>query len=98
MASYLGDEYGRLGFIITRDNDENLLSDRELPWMKEHYNRKRLLIVKLSGRFFARILSKLRSPQRHDEADVQLNGLLDRYLRLYLGEQPGRRNKTRRPT
>lgn len=76
----------------SHDIDENLLSDRELPWMKEKYNRNRLLIVKLTGRFLSRILSKMRSPQRHDEADSQLNKLLDQYIRLYLGEQarPGR--------
>ena len=95
MASYLGDEYGKLGFIITRDNNENLLSERELPWMKEYYNRNRLLIIKLTGKFLCRILSKMRSPQRHDEADIQSNRLLDQYIRIYLGEQaePRRRKK-----
>jgi hypothetical protein len=79
MASYLVGEYGTAGFIVTRDDDEGLLSDRELPWMKEIYNGQRKLVVKLTGRFFRRILSKLRSPQRHDEADLQLDLLLDRY-------------------
>jgi hypothetical protein len=93
MASYLGNEYGKLGFIVTRDDTENLVSDRELPWMREFYNKNRLLIVKLTGKFFARVLSKMRSPQRHDEADVQLNKLLDQYTRLYLGEPAAQRRR-----
>jgi len=96
MASYLGDEYGNLGFIITRDANEDLLSDRELPWVREYYHRKRLIVVKLTGRFFSRVLSKMRSPQRHDEADAQLNRLLDQYIRLYFGEQPKPRGRKAR--
>lgn len=96
MNSYLMNDYGRLGFIITRSNDENLLADRELPWMREIYSGHHKLVVKLTGRFLARVLSKLRSPQRHDEADVQLNRLLDVYTRNYLGEQIVRRRRKRR--
>jgi hypothetical protein len=69
MTTYLAGEYGNAGFIITRDDSENLLSDRELPWMREIYNRQKKLVVKLTGSFLRRILSKLRSPQRHDEAE-----------------------------
>lgn len=29
------------------------------------------------------ILAKLRSPQKHDQGDVLLSKLLDRYIRLY---------------
>jgi hypothetical protein len=95
MSTYLNGEYGTAGFIISRDEDENLLTDRELPWMKEIYNTQRKLIVKVTGAFLRRILSKLRTPQRHDEADLQLDRLFDRYVRNYLGEQvkPGRRRK-----
>ena len=87
MTTYLTGEYGNAGFIITRADDENLLSDRELPWMREIVSGQRKLIVKLTGAFLRRILSKLRSPQRHDEADIQLDKLFDRYTRNYLGEQ-----------
>jgi hypothetical protein len=96
MNSYLTGEYGRLGFVVTRDETENLLTERELPWMREIYNKHQHLVVKLTARFFARILSKMRSPQRHDEADVQLNRLLDLYTRNYLGEQVARRHRKRR--
>lgn len=101
MTTYLTGEYGNAGFIVTRDETENLLSDRELPWMREIHNKQHKLVVKLTGTFFRRILSKLRSPQRHDEADLQLNKLFDRYTRNYLGEptRPGarRRKKKNKP-
>jgi Cdc6-like AAA superfamily ATPase len=86
MTTYLTGEYGNAGFIVTRDETDNLLSDRELPWVREIHSKQRKLIVKLTGTFFRRILSKMRSPQRHDEADLQLNKLFDRYTRNYLGE------------
>jgi hypothetical protein len=95
MTTYLTGEYGNAGFIVTREENEDLLSDRELPWMREIYNKHHKLVVKLTGTFFRRILSKLRSPQRHDEADQQLNKLLDRYTRNYLGE-PTRGRKRRK--
>lgn len=96
MLSYLGGDYGGAGFIITRDENENLLADKELPWMREMYNRHQKLIIKLTGRFLTRILSKMRSVQRHDEADVQLNRLVDQYTRNYLGEPITKRKRKRR--
>lgn len=96
MLSYLTGEYGRAGFIITRDDTENLLADRELAWMREIYLKHQKLVVKLTGRFLTRILSKMRSVQRHDEADVQLNRLVDQYTRNYLGEPTRRRKRKKR--
>lgn len=97
MTTYLTGEYGNAGFIVTREENEDLLSDRELPWMREMYNKQHKLVVKLTGTFLRRVLSKLRSPQRHDEADLQLNKLFDRYTRNYLGEptRGAKRRKTR---
>ena len=95
MTTYLTGEYGSAGFIVTREENEDLLSDRELPWMREMYTKQHKLVVKLTGTFLRRILSKLRSPQRHDEADLQLNKLFDRYTRNYLGE-PTRGAKRRK--
>lgn len=86
VASYLHDSYGSCGFIVTRDNSDDLVADVELGWVRELYNTKRILVIKLTGRTLARQLSKLRSPTRHDEADQQLNKLVDRYVRLYLGQ------------
>lgn len=95
MLSYSTGEYGRACFIITRDDSDNLLSERELPWMKEMYTKHQRLIVKITGRFVTRILSKMRTPQRHDEADAQLNKLFDKYTRNYLGEPAGARKRGR---
>ena len=66
--------------------------------LREIYNRQKKLVVKLTGSFLRRILSKLRSPQRHDEADQQLNKLFDIYTRNYLGEptRPGRKRKKKK--
>ena len=87
MLSYLHDDYGKIGFIVTRDNEYNLYSGPELEWTRELYNKHRTLIVKLTGSFLASVLSKLRSIQRIQKADPsehQMNKLLDAYTRLYL--------------
>ncbi len=84
MLSYLCHEYGKLGFIITRDADESLRKEKELPWLKEMYYTHNVMIIKLTATWLMKYLSKARSPQKHDAADVALGGLLDRYCRNYL--------------
>lgn len=85
MHSYLTGDYGKLGFIICRGFNEDLKKGKELDWMKEMFNGHRVLIVKLTGKFFCSLLSKLRSPQKHDAPDKALNHILDTYTRLYIG-------------
>jgi hypothetical protein len=61
MNSYLVREYGLLGFIITREEDESLLKDKDLAWVKEIYFEHRKLIVKLTGTWLSKYLSRARS-------------------------------------
>jgi hypothetical protein len=84
MATYLNGVYGRLGFLITRDDDENLHVGSELDWVREIYHSEKKLIVRLTNKFFERMLSKLRSPEKHDAVDSALATILDRYERRYL--------------
>lgn len=83
--SYLHDKYGSIGFIVTRDDDENLYAGRELDWVREIYTGHKKLVVRLNAKFFQRLLGKLRSPEKHDVVDKSLNALLDKYERMYLG-------------
>jgi len=85
MLSYLHDDYGKLGFIVTRDKRCDLYAGAELDWTRELYNTHRVLVIKLNGSFLASLLSKLRSYQKHDPCDSAVNKLLDTYTRLYLG-------------
>jgi hypothetical protein len=85
MLSYLHDKYGGIGFIVTRDDDENLHAGRELDWVREIYTGHKKLVVRLNAKFFQRLLGKLRSPEKHDVVDKSLNALLDKYERRYLG-------------
>jgi hypothetical protein len=87
MLSYLTGEYGKLGFIICRDHDDDLRKGQDLEWFREVWTGHKVMIVKLSARFFMNLLSKLRSPQKHDAVDRQLNSLLDKYSRLYVSGQ-----------
>ena len=84
MNSYLVRDYGSLGFIVTRETDESLRRDKDLAWVKELFFENHRLVVKLTGKWLSKYLSKARNPQKHDAADIALNGLLDRYVRNYL--------------
>ncbi len=87
MSTYLNGSYGRLGFLITRDEDEGLRAGAELDWVREIKNQENKLIIRLSVKFFQRMLSKLRSPEKHDVVDHALSVLLDTYERMYLSQQ-----------
>jgi len=84
MNSYLSGLYGNFGFIICRDNEDNLKSDKDLRWARELYFEHKKIIIKLSGKFLTKHLSKQRSPQKHDAVNKALNKLIDRYTRQYL--------------
>ncbi|WP_432341247.1 P-loop ATPase, Sll1717 family [Yersinia enterocolitica] len=84
VNSYLTKEYGRMAFIINRDHSENLEKHRELTWVKELYDNHSKIVVKISAKFLERNLLKMRSPQKHDEINKQLNKLIDLYIRTYL--------------
>ncbi len=84
MSTYLNGAYGRLGFLITRDEDETLRTGSELDWVREIYTTQQKLIVRLSQKFFQRVLGKLRKPDNHDFVDTALAAVLDQYERRYL--------------
>jgi GTPase SAR1 family protein len=85
MNTYLCNDYGRLGFIITRASDNNLEKGKELDWTQElYFNQGKKIVIKLSEKYLLKHLSKLRNPQKHDAANVELNKLIDTYIRQYL--------------
>jgi hypothetical protein len=88
MASYLVGDYGKIGFIITRDDTHEPRKGKELDWIKEMYfSSDRKLIIKLTAKLLCDLLYKLKSPERYDVADRKLNSLLDSYTRLYLSSR-----------
>jgi hypothetical protein len=93
LQSYLTGMYGSLGFIITRDIDENLRSGKDLDWIKEMYQSHQVVLMKLPARFICKLLQKLRSPEKHDAVDHQVGALLDTYERNYLGIKSTRTKK-----
>ncbi|MCY3840447.1 MAG: ATP-binding protein [Gammaproteobacteria bacterium] len=72
VLSYLVDEYGSCGFIINRDESMDLTKgSTELQMAKEMYDKHGKLIIRLTSKFLANLLSKARSPQKHDEASTR---------------------------
>ena len=102
VQSYLTGDYGRLGFIITRDDSEDLYAERDVEWVREEYAVHKVLIIKLTGKLLGKLLLKLSNPQKHDAVNDAIHRLLDTYTRLYIGGQPksrgkqGRRGKRRK--
>lgn len=84
LQSYLTGGYGKLGFIINRDQDENLIAGKDLDWTKEMHQSHGVLIIKLPGKFLCKLLQKLRSPEKHDAIDQQMWTLLNKYELNYL--------------
>ena len=84
MLSYLTGEHGRLGFIINRSDTADLTKGSELDWVREMYQQHDCLIIKLPARELVSWISKLRNPQKHDAPDRSINGLIDRYARMYV--------------
>jgi hypothetical protein len=90
LQSYLTGPYGKLGFMITRDPDEALRGGKDLDWVKEMHQSHQAVIVKFPAKFICKLLQKLRSPEKHDAIDRQVNALLDTYERNYLGIKSSR--------
>lgn len=86
VHSYLGKEYGSLGFIVCRDSISGLTKGAELDAFREFY-AKECVIVKLTAKDLVSILSKLRSPEKKNAGDVLVGKLLDTYIRMYASGQ-----------
>ena len=82
VHSYLGKEYGKLGFIICRDPQAGLAKGKELEAFREFYT-KDSLIIKITAGGLVSILSKLRSPEKFDAGSTLLGKMLDTHIRLY---------------
>lgn len=83
LQSYLTGIHGKLGFIITRDEDEHMTGS-ELDWVREMHRSHSALIIKLPARYLCKLLQKLRNPEKHDAIDRLMFSLLDTYERSYL--------------
>ncbi len=84
MVTYLSGPYGRMGFIITRSEDNELRRGSELDWFKEIYHTQHRTIVKLTAKFLIRLLRKQRNTEKFSVIYGKMNGLIDRYQRNYL--------------
>jgi hypothetical protein len=87
LSTYLSGDYGTMGFFITRAKSTDLLAGRELGWVREIFHSQNRIEIVLTGSWFVRLLSKLRSPQKHQAGELLLNSILDTYTRLYLGPE-----------
>ena len=81
--SYTGDPYGSFVTIVNRNSNEGL-SQIERGWVKEFWDRHKVMIFILTAPIISRCIGKLRSRQRFDYSENQLNKRLDTFLRSYL--------------
>lgn len=96
VHGYLGREYGKIAFIVCRAKNSELTST-EISAFREFYrSESNHMIVKLTASWLTTALSKLRSPQKHDFADMQLGKMIDEYIRIYANEQLTRKSSKRK--
>ncbi|SOU04180.1 P-loop ATPase, Sll1717 family [Xanthomonas arboricola] len=96
ILSYLCQDYGNIGFVITRGEEINLRKDRELAWVRELRSQHGKTVVLVTAKFLVSQLYKVRNPAKHDAGEEALDKLLDTYVRTYFGEsspKPKRRKK-----
>ena len=96
LRSYLSGEYGRVAFFITRDDSVYLHKNKDVEWVRELYSSQKVLIVKLTGKYLASLLHKLRDPKKHDPVNDALHMLLDVYTRRYLVGQESECSKPKK--
>lgn len=92
ILNYLTGEYGRLGFFVTRDERMDVLADKDLGWIREMYSKHNILVIKITAKWLARLLDKLKNPQKHDAVNRNMHTLLDTYARLYIEGQSKSKN------
>lgn len=93
ILNYLSGDYGRLGFFVTRDISMDVLADKDLGWIREMHAKHNIMVVKLTGKWLARLLDKLKNPQKHDAVNRNMHTLLDTYSRLYIDGQRKKKSK-----
>ena len=96
VHGYLGREYGKLAFIICRSKSNELSGSESIAFREFYKSENSSMIIKITASWLVNALSKLRSPQKHDFADVQLSKLLDEYVRVYANEQPTKKHRGKR--
>ena len=96
IQSYLTGEYGRLAFVVTRDDTVDLYANKDVEWVREIYTVHKVLVIKLTGKFFCKLLDKLRNPQKHDAVNNAIHQLLDTYTRLYISGQTRSKKKQKK--
>ena len=92
--SYSGKHYGKFIIIINRSPNEGL-STIERGWVQEFWHNHNILIFNLPAPLLSRCISKLRTKQRFDYAEKQLEKRLDTYLRSYLAIKHNRKNSSK---
>ena len=74
----------RAAFLLTRDDGTEVRADNELSWLREIVREQKVMVLRITGKFLATLLGKLRNPQKHDAVEVAISGLLTMYRRNHL--------------
>ena len=82
----------KIAFLVSRAEDENLTRGAQLDGVRSIAKETGVIIVKITGKWLARQLSKLRAPQKHDQATKALSGIIKRYKEMYISKQGAKIN------
>jgi hypothetical protein len=77
-------QHTKVVFVVTRDDKVELTKDAELPWVRDIAQSSRRIVIRLTAKFLALLVGKLRNPQKHDAVEKSFGGLLEIYAANYL--------------
>ena len=85
--SYSGGLYGKLVVIVYRSNNEGI-PETDRGWIQEMWHQHNMLVFLIPVSFLSRCISKLRTSQRFNYTEKQLQKRLDTFERNYLSIRP----------
>jgi len=75
---------GKAVFLITRDNVLEMGKEGELSWVRDICQKSGAVVFRLTAKYLATMLGKLRNPQKHDAVEKSFGGFVNTYLTSYL--------------
>jgi len=70
---------GSLVFLVTRADNVEMRAGEDLDWVRELHGARGVVVIKLTGKFLANMLGKLRNPQKHDAIEDGLRKIVNLY-------------------
>lgn len=83
-AGRIAAERGKMVFLITRDDVLEMTKEGELAWIRDICQKSGVVVIRLTAKYLATLLGKLRNPQKHDAIEKSFGGFINTYLNIHM--------------